>query len=659
MRWFSSLTFIALGVLSPLAEAQENGASPNKKARSSVAPLRVESHDSSVPASAADSSVTTAVGEPTNLHPVWYQDERITNQGGESLIAPPHIVDPEVIGPGVPGLHGSDPSIQGYYEGEIIPGIASPEIVVSEFELLGEDRYAEPWSLTEADNPDQQFIVPQSDDLPQGWMKCHTYRPSDMPPGNDIYQFEDRWRIGFPEWDRYTEGSLRNPYRQSAIKGDYPLLGTEDLFFELTIVNDVFYEHRDLPNAAAGQVQQQFFQESLFVTADYFQGDNTFYPADWFLSITPAFRYRNIQNNNAGVQNSVQVDDVALQTAFLDLQLGITSDWYDTTDLSIGRQAFNSDFLGLIFADANDSIIYSGTAEALRTQWNLAFFNNVQKDAGSALNTFDSREQQLVMANIVRNDFIFPGFNLLLGANYDHDTFRQDVDAYWLEAAWIGRINRFEYAGAFIQALGQDKANPIAGRSVNVNAQLAALQVTMPMDWLRPKVAALYASGDSNPNDGTATGFDGIFDNPNFAGGGFSYLQRSAINVGGAQVSNTFSFYPNLRNKAAAPSNFVNPGAVILNTGFDARITARLQGQVNLNYYQFVHTQVLEQLAGQQIGKKIGIEANFGLIYKPLIVDNVIITGGFSFLDPGAGITDLTNDSSLLYTAFSSVTLVY
>jgi len=520
-------------------------------------------------------------------------------------------------------------------------------------EINDDERYlASPqFGLNPEDLPEEQYIIPPHEDQPLGYMHGKVpYRPTDMVQG-DIFPVADRWRIGFPTWDRYARGSLRNPYRQSVLKGDYPIYGTQDLFFQFTGVSDTFFESREVPTARPnGKIDQRVFQQTVFTTFDLFRNDNTFHPSEWFLSITPAFRFTEVRNNGA---NSTQVEDVAIQTGFIDLQLGVTSEWYDTSDMRIGRQAFLFDFAGFLFADANDAVIYSGTSEALRNQWNVALFNNVQKDA-SGFNTFDSRQQQVFMANYIRNDFVFPGFNVLAGFAYNNDTFQNHVDAYFLELAWNGRINRFDFTGAFIQALGHDDANPIAGQGVDINAQLVAMEVAYPCDWIRPKASVLYASGDNNPNDGNGNGFDGIFDNPAFAGGGFSYLQREAINIGGRQLSNGLSFYPNLRAKAASPSNFVNPGIFLANAGIDAVLTTRLQAQANFNYYQFINTATIGN-----VGKEIGVEGNFGLIYKPYIVDNVILTGGFSALDPGAGISDLSGDAGILYTAFTAATVVY
>ena len=48
------------------------------------------------------------------------------------------------------------------------------------------------------------------------------------------------------------------------------------------------------------------------------------------------------------------------------------------------------------------------------------------------------------------------------------------------------------------------------GTPVDINAQMAALEVSYDRDWIRYKASVFYASGDDKPTDGTAHGFDSI-----------------------------------------------------------------------------------------------------------------------------------------------------
>lgn len=498
---------------------------------------------------------------------------------------------------------------------------------------------------------DSPFTLDPADDQPLGMVGRRMYRPSMMQGMDDFFPVDDRWRLGFPQWNRYLRSRWRSPWTASVIKGDYPIWGTRDKFSQLTAFSDTFYETRQVP-FGGGRIDQHNFQQTMFVTQDFFRGDGQFHPSEWLISLTPAFRY--VDNNFAG-----SFDDWSLQQGFVDLQLAVVSDYYDTTNLRIGRQAFASDFRNFVFADTNDAVRLFGTHESLRTFWNLLAFNMVKKDVASNLNTFDSREQQILIGNVIRQDFIFSGFNALAGFNYSNDTFQNKVDGYWVELAGNGRIGQFGVSAALVQALGHDSFNPVAKRGIYANAQLAALEVTRPTDWLTPRVSMLYASGDRNPTDGIGRGFDAIFDNPNFAGGGFAYLNREAIQIGGTRLSNGFSFLPNLRNKNFQPSNFVNPGLWLGNVGLDAVLTTRWQAQLNANYYDFVHPEAVAFQAGKPVGRHLGKEVSLGLLYRPLIVDNVILTFGTAAFDPGGGITSLSGSNDPLYTFFTALTAVY
>ena len=78
-------------------------------------------------------------------------------------------------------------------------------------------------------------------------------------------------------------------------------------------------------------------------------------------------------------------------------------------------------------------------------------------------------------------------------------------------------INRFNISHAFYWALGKDELNPLAGRPVNINAQMFALELSYDRDWIRFRSSYFFASGDDDVFDGEGKGFDTIFDNPNFS----------------------------------------------------------------------------------------------------------------------------------------------
>src|SRR2546430_6573190 len=106
---------------------------------------------------------------------------------------------------------------------------------------------------------------------------------------------------------------------------------------------------------------------------------------------------------------------------------------------------------------------------------------------------------------------------------------RKVVDAVWLGWNGDGHIGPINVTHAFYQVVGRENRNPINDRAQDISAQMAALEVSTDLDWLRPRASFFWASGDSKPADRVARGFDTIFDNPNFAGGGFSYWVRQGL----------------------------------------------------------------------------------------------------------------------------------
>src|SRR5262249_42840349 len=74
----------------------------------------------------------------------------------------------------------------------------------------------------------------------------------------DRREARDRWRVGFPEYDRYgdkagrgrdiqfNKGHSYDPYHQSKIKGDYPIVG-QKTFMILSAVDSIGIELRRAP----------------------------------------------------------------------------------------------------------------------------------------------------------------------------------------------------------------------------------------------------------------------------------------------------------------------------------------------------------------------------------------------------------------------------
>jgi hypothetical protein len=376
---------------------------------------------------------------------------------------------------------------------------------------------------------------------------------------------------------------------------------------------------------------------------------------------------------------------VALEELFAEVKLADLSPAYDFLSLRAGVQPFTSDFRGFIFSDSGElGLRLFGNSQSNRNQYNLAFFSMREKDTNSGLNTLRSRGQEVAIANFYRQDLFTQGYTGQLSLHYsrDHGARHFDDNGFLVRPAPFGDVRlgghdlRIYYLGwtgdghlgplnishALYQAYGKDEFNAVAGRPVHVNAQMAALELSVDRDWLRFRASAFYASGDDNPRDGRGRGFDAILDNPRFAGGGFSFWNSQGVRLTstGVALVSPFSLLPNLRSsKLEGQANFVNPGLFLYNVGVDAEVTPRVRATFNLNALQFAKTQPLELALKQgRIRRGIGLDTSLGARYRPLLNDNIIAFVGASAFIPGHGFQDIFG-SQTLYSVFATLTLAY
>jgi hypothetical protein len=179
---------------------------------------------------------------------------------------------------------------------------------------------------------------------------------------------------------------------------------------------------------------------------------------------------------------------------------------------------------------------------------------------------------------------------------------------------------------------------------------MAAVEASMDRDYLRFKGSFFWAEGDKNPTDNRGTGFDAIFDDPNFAGGQFSFWVRNGIRLTqtGVGLVQPNSLLPSLRSsKIQGQANFVNPGIFIYNAGADVELTQRLKAVFNVNYLRFHRTEPLEYVLFQnRIRHDIGFDYSVGVAYRPLLINNLTLTFGAATLQTGRGFRDIFTDRS-------------
>jgi hypothetical protein len=247
-----------------------------------------------------------------------------------------------------------------------------------------------------------------------------------------------------------------------------------------------------------------------------------------------------------------------------------------------------------------------------------------------------------------------------------------EIEATYLGAALFGHVGRLNLDAALYYVTGDDSLNPIAGPdpdpsgsddAVSIAAGMAALELSFDRDWFRPKLALLWASGDGDPTDRTARGFDAIFDNPSFAGGGFSFWNRLGIRLPatGVALVSRGSFLPAVKSsREEGQPNFVNPGLELVSAGVDLEVTPKLKAVATASYLRFAATEPLELVLFQApIAAEIGWDLSLGARYRPLLNQNVVLVGGVSSLLPGAGFSDIYGDASALFAGFTNLILSF
>lgn len=524
---------------------------------------------------------------------------------------------------------------------------------------------------------------------------------ANLPPADPI---DDRWRLALPPYKLNETGRWWDPYHQNWIKGDIPIIG-DDIFMKMTAISKTNIEGRSAPSPSGvstdepgdfdffGRHNALIFDQKFVTRFEMQKGSTAFKPFEWQIVLEGVGDVNVLATQeNAIVDPDVRdgtdrtTTHMALQEAFVEIHLADTSVNYDFISTKLGRQAFNSDFRSLIFSDINQGVRVFGSANANRYQYNLLYFNPAEKDTNSELNTFGLRDQHIAIANLYVQDFLKLGYTTQFSFHYLNDDGKDagfvfdnqgflvrpdgvgiarphNLDLFYLGWTSEGHLGWLNVSHAFYQVFGHDTSNPIAGRDVNIDAQSVFLELSIDRDWMRYQTSVFYASGDSDPRDDTAHGFDSILDNPQIMGGSFSYWQRQSVRVtdrGGVALMQRNSIVPDLRSsKIQGQPNFVNPGILMMNVGATADLTQKLSLIGNVTYLRFVDTEPLQILLKQpDVRQDIGIDISLGIEYRPVLTNNIILKGFGAVLQPLAGFNDIL-ETNTLYQVGTEVVLVF
>jgi len=509
----------------------------------------------------------------------------------------------------------------------------------------------------------------------------------------------DRWRIVDMLGPRST---VLDPYHRNRLKGDAPL--GNGWFFSLGVVSDTVFEERNVATPVGGSAtgaagsydvfgrpNQSALIQTVAVELVYYRGDTVFRPPDYEFRFTPVIGFSRVEVRELGAvnvdprQGSMRNDhELGVQAAFVDRHLRNVSERFDFDSLRLGIQPFSSDFRGFLFQDDQLGVRLYGNRADNRYQYNLAWFRRLEKDANSGLNDLAAklRADDVLIANLYRQDFPMPGFTSELTAaynrnreagatHYDSNGFverpaslgRQvprDYDVVYLGLNGDGHFGRTNLSASVYVAVGRESPGVFVARNTDIRAGFAALELSRDYDWMRPRLSFLYATGDHDPYDTRATGFDAIFENPQFAGADTSYWIGQSVPLiggGGVSLSGRNGILNNLRSsKEEGQSNFTNPGTVLVGAGLDLDVLPELRLSFNLNYLGFADTAVLAAVRQQAAPpSSIGEDVSAAVTWRPLFTQNIVLRASYAELIAHGGYAQLFPDANPVYLMLNAV----
>jgi hypothetical protein len=479
------------------------------------------------------------------------------------------------------------------------------------------------------------------------------------------------------------ESKCRTP-KFLGLKGD-------DWFFVLTGISDTIVEPRTFPipvsvqtterprsNDVFGKSQSLILAQTFLFGAALIKGQTAYKPPDVEYRALLAFNinYVNVPERRVlSVKPSKETNRfdyfLGVQELFYDVHWRNVSDRYDFDSLRFGIQPFQQDFRGFLFNDNQLGLRLFGIRDNNRFQYNLAAFWRLEKDTNSGLNavTMRPRDDYVIAANVYRQDFPVVGLtsqvSVTLNINREKKQLELDDNGFPVRPALLGdnrgrnydvtyfgysvdgRIGRLNLTATSYAALGTDRNSFFTSEKAKIRSFFFAAEPSIDINYLRIRLAALYASGDSKPFDNVEGGFDAIFENPIFAGADTSYFIRQTIPFAGGgrviAINGRNGILNSLRSsKEQGQSNFNNPGTVLLGAGIDADISPTFRLTGNVNHLWFENTATLQALRVEgSIPKSIGYDISAAAIYRPTAIQNIVFRLSGAVLQTGRGFRDL------------------
>ena len=524
--------------------------------------------------------------------------------------------------------------------------------------------------------------------------------PAQVPPPEPVLPREtlpipDRWRL----LDNLglAKPKFKDPYNANVYKGDRPYepfrKWGDDWFLSLLGVWDSLVEARRLPIPVGAQssrrplandvyapANQLTLVQTVVLGASIIKGNTTFMPPDYEYRLILAY---NLNRSQVDPVRALRVDPqegfirwdnhIAVQEAFYDKHLRDVSARYDFDSYRIGIQPIISDFRGFIFQDNALGLRYFGNRDNNKKQYNLGAFVRLEKDTNSGLNDLAQRPRSdvVLLANLYRQDFpvightaqvtVIHNWNGEDGPDYYNKNGFQERPAVfgdarprhynvtYLGANGDGHIGKWNLTTSLYGVFGRVSRDPLARKPVNVAAGFGAMELSRDFDWVRGRFTVVGATGDANPFDGKATGFDAIFENPQIGGADTGFWIRQAVPLvggGGIAITGRNGILPSLRSsKDQGQSNFVNPGLLFIGAGADADLKPELRAIANVAAVSFANTSVLSVQRNQgPIDRFAGFDTSLAVQYRPQMIQNVVLNVSGAVFWPGKSFRQLYDE---------------
>ncbi len=461
----------------------------------------------------------------------------------------------------------------------------------------------------------------------------------------------NRWRIvdalGFP--DNWSDPYATN----NPLKGDRPIWKA-DGFSVLTVSSSSLFESRRVPatlDPATARLdgREQFFgSQTTSIDTVLYRGDTIFRPPDYEIRITPSINYSTTDTGPAKVTST----SVGAQALFFEAHLRDVSANYDFDSVRLGIQPLTSDFRGFVLADQPLGLRLFGTRDDDIYQYSAGWYRRLPKNAarqnqlGAGIPANDLFMANLYVQDLGRagltSEFVFiydrsraRGTQVLAGtatANLPV-TFitgaRHDYDVAYVGYSADGHIGSLNLTGSVYDVLGREAQGTFIAGATRVQATFAALELSRDFDWTRIRASGLHASGDGNPFDRRAGGFDGINQSALFAGTDSTFFlhQRLPLVLGQIDLKQRDSLFPDLRSAAdTGEANFTNPGLDLIGIGADFDLAPVLRVSLDVSHLMFDRTAPLEALLRRTgIARSIGTDVSIDAFYRPFASQNLIV----------------------------------